>query len=90
MLDQLIASKGRTFVGTYHSTFTGYINRMRGYHSQKEKSEGYELGAIKSYYFTPKRKKHVMRTYAKVKGPFFAREFPVSWRDIDRGVGHLS
>jgi hypothetical protein len=27
MLDQLVASKGRTFVGLYYSTFTGYINR---------------------------------------------------------------
>ena len=28
MLDQRIASRGRTFVGSYFSKFTGYINRM--------------------------------------------------------------
>jgi len=90
MLDQLIASKGRTFVGTFHSTFTGYINRMRGYHSQKYQLEGYEIGAIKSYYFVPKDKKNVMLKYAPVKQAFFAREFPVAWRDIDKGIGNLS
>mmetsp|Transcript_27837 Transcript_27837/g.32953 ORF Transcript_27837/g.32953 Transcript_27837/m.32953 type:complete len:569 (-) Transcript_27837:98-1804(-) len=90
MLDQLIASKGRTFVGTYHSTFTGYIDRMRGYHAQKYKLQGYEMGTIESYYFVPVEKKSVYQKYAPVRGPFFSREFPVSWRDIDKGIGKLS
>jgi hypothetical protein len=30
MLEQIVAAKGRIFVGTWYSTFTGYINRMRG------------------------------------------------------------
>ena len=89
MLDQLVASRGKTFVGTFHSTFTGYINRMRGYHAEKDKLEGYELGKIDSYYFTPDSKKHEMRTYKAIKGPFFAREFPMSWRDIDKGISDL-
>jgi len=29
MIDQLIASRGRTFFGCWFSTFTGYINRLR-------------------------------------------------------------
>lgn len=29
MIDTIIASYGREFVGTYCSTFTGYINRLR-------------------------------------------------------------
>jgi len=36
MIDQLVASRGERFIGTYFSTFTGYINRLRGYHSQKK------------------------------------------------------
>jgi hypothetical protein len=36
MIDQLVASKGKHFIGQYYSTFTGYINRLRGYHSQKQ------------------------------------------------------
>jgi hypothetical protein len=35
MIDQLVCSRSEHFVGTYYSTFTGYINRLRGYHSQK-------------------------------------------------------
>ena len=83
MLDQLIASKGRTFVGTYYSTFTGYINRMRGYSSTKTNLEGSKEGIINSYYFVPKGRKEAMKHYTAVKGPYFAREFPTSWYDID-------
>jgi len=89
MLDQLIASKGRTFVGTYHSTFTGYINRMRGYHAQKYKLQGYEMGTIESYYFVPTDKRDIMLKYSPLKLPFYSREFPVSWRDIDKGIDSL-
>ena len=30
MIDTIVASRGRVFGGTFFSTFTGYINRMRG------------------------------------------------------------
>jgi hypothetical protein len=87
MLDQLVATKGRTFVGTYFSTFTGYINRMRGYHVDKGKTEGHELGKVNSYYFT---KKHdAMNHYTSFDHPLFAREFPFAWRDIDKGINML-
>jgi len=89
MLDQLIASKGRTFVGTFHSTFTGYINRMRGYHAQKYKLKGYDMGTIESYYFVPLGKKYIYQKYGPVKQAFYSREFPVSWRDIDKGIDIL-
>jgi len=89
MIDQLIASKGRTFVGTFYSTFTGYINRLRGYHASKRKLEGHEIGAIQSYYFLPEVKKHVMRKYAPVRLPLWSREFPSAWRDIDKSIGCL-
>ena len=36
MIDQLVASKGKHFIGQYYSTFTAYINRLRGYHAQKQ------------------------------------------------------
>jgi hypothetical protein len=86
MLDQLIASKSRTFVGTFHSTFTGYINRMRGYHSMQKKLPGHELGIIQSYYFNPDHQIEAMRKYRPIQRPFFSREFPVAWRDIDKGI----
>jgi hypothetical protein len=51
MIDQLVASKAHVFVGALYSTFTGYINRLRGYHAQQDKIEGYEEGKIRSYYY---------------------------------------
>lgn len=33
MVEQRVCSRGRVFFGTYYSTFTGYINRMRGAYS---------------------------------------------------------
>lgn len=90
MLDQRIASRGRTFIGTYYSTFTGYINRMRGYHSQKDKAEGYEKGNINSYFYVPKRNKLDMREYRPITPAMWAREFPLGWRDIDRGIEDIA
>lgn len=87
MIDQLVASRGRVFVGTFYSTFTGYINRVRGHHAQKDKAEGYELGIINSYYDIPLRTKNFLREYRPISPAMWAREFPVAWRDIDKGVG---
>lgn len=53
MLDQLVASKGRVFIGTWWSTLSGYVNRMRGYYIAKHKLEGYKDGTMESYYFFP-------------------------------------
>lgn len=86
MLDQLVSSRGRTFAGAYYSTFTGYINRMRGYHSQKLKLPGYEKGQINSFFYIPKRQKHSMKHYNSLTAPLWSREFPVAWRDIDHDL----
>ena len=77
MLEQLIASRGKVFVGTFYSTFTGYINRVRGYHSQKDKAPGYEKGEIDSYYYVPKQTKYAVKEYRSVAPPYWAREFPI-------------
>lgn len=85
LVDQLVAAKGRTFVGVWWSTFTGYINRIRGYHSQLEKAEGYETGKINSYYYVGDKYAH--REYRSISAfECWAREFPVGWRDIDKGL----
>ena len=84
MLDQRIASRGRIFFGAYFSTFTGYINRMRGYHSQKEKSPaGYLDGKLESYFYVPLDKREEIAEYSSLRGPLWGREFPTSWRQID-------
>jgi hypothetical protein len=86
MIDQLVASRGRVFFGCGFSTFTGYINRLRGYHADDDRSPGYELGIIPSFYYAPEEHFLRMQTYYPVKRPFWAREFPTSWRLIDTGV----
>lgn len=86
MLDQLIASKGRVFYGTWWSTLSGYVNRMRGYYIAKNKLDGYEDGTMESFYFYPEEKVNQMKQYMPVKKPIYMREFPTSWRDIDKGI----
>jgi hypothetical protein len=66
----------------------GYINRMRGYHSQKDRLLGWEIGQINSYYYLPEYK-YEMRSYMSIKEPMWGREFPVGWRDIDHDLPHV-
>jgi hypothetical protein len=87
MMDQRIASRGRKFFGCYYSTFTGYINRMRGYHSQKDRgNDGWEKGGINSWYYVPKENINVMRKYRAISPAMWSREFPVAWLDLDKGI----
>jgi GDP-fucose protein O-fucosyltransferase len=50
MIEQLVCAKGDKFVGTYYSTFTGYINRVRGYHAQKTGTSEARRGYLNSEY----------------------------------------
>ena len=74
MVDAIVASRGRAFVGTFYSTFSGYIFRMRGYQGMTKMSNWYN--------WNPKK-------YEMQKGKFtittssFEREYPVGWVDID-------
>lgn len=86
MIDQLVASKGRIFFGTWWSTLSGYVNRMRGYYIAKHQLPGHEDGTMESYYFVPKGRRDQMRAYKPVKKPIYMREFPTAWRDIDKGI----
>jgi len=74
MIDTIIASRGRTFGGTFFSTFSGYINRMRGYHGMTMKD---------SYYsFLPK--KTITHEWPEHKsGTIFSHEWPNGWVGID-------
>ena len=70
MLDQLVASKGRVFIGTFFSTLLGYINRMRGYYMTKHKIDGYLEGVMESYYFTPVSESYNMLLMTLVEHTF--------------------
>merc|ERR1740139_1261709 len=87
MLDQLISTKSRIFYGTWRSTFSGYINRIRGYFSTKYQLPGHEEGLINSsWYFVPEEYMKEMHIFWPPRKPFFMREFPTAWRNIDNGI----
>jgi hypothetical protein len=87
LVEQLVAARAETFIGCYMSTFSAYINRLRGYHSQKKKSPGgWELGVINSWYYAPLDKRKVYRKYHPIDEHLFAEEYPIAWRDIDYNV----
>jgi hypothetical protein len=91
MIDQLVASRGRIFFGCYHSTFTGFIVRMRGYHSTRDKAQGYEMGLLpKTFYYSGKNEKNTYQQYGPLSPPYYSKEFPTSWRDIDKGIEELA
>ena len=101
MIDQVVAAKGRVFFGSFQSTFSGYANRIRGYYSTFNMLPGYEDGGTQSYYFAAADHQASLRTWAKaevadvmthytnIAQPVWEREFPVSWRDIDKGIDLL-
>jgi len=89
MIDQLVASRSRIFFGCWFSTFTSYINRIRGYHADREKLDGFAKGAIDSYYYALPEHKYKMLEYWPLTGAFHSREFPISWRNIDHGIEEL-
>lgn len=78
MVEIAVASRGRLFVGTWHSTFSGYIMRLRGY---------YGVSKVSNYYsYRPRR--FVMHKWVYPDGSFEAREFPIAWLGID-GDAHV-
>lgn len=70
MIDTIVASRGRAFAGTYYSTFSGFINRMRGYHGMSMKHSKYGFDA----------KYDVMDHWAV---SVWMNEFPSGWVGID-------
>jgi len=73
MIEQIVAANGETFIGTWWSTFTGYINRMRGY-----------MGRVDRSFYYPKNFKNEMQKWAEPTGGGWWREWPTAWTDIDR------
>jgi len=84
LVEQLVASRSRVFVGTFYSTFSSYVGRLRGYYSVKEKQDGYTTGGLLNTYYLPGKFKREMRLYKAIQMPFYARDYPTAWRDIDR------
>jgi hypothetical protein len=64
---------------------------MRGYHSVLNNMPGSEKGVLPdTYYYVTTDKRDILHTYAALNGPFFNREFPTSWRDLNRGIDKMA
>jgi GDP-fucose protein O-fucosyltransferase len=74
MIDTIVASRGRAFAGTWFSTFSGYINRLRGYHG---------MSMMDSWYsYLPK--KTAVHEWKVVDDFAYAFEWPDGWVGIDK------
>ena len=73
MIDQIVCTRGKMFVGTWFSTFTGYITRMRGYLGYKDTSVYFGDLAHRDRF-----QKHELPMF-----PYYMREWNVSWDGID-------
>jgi GDP-fucose protein O-fucosyltransferase len=90
MIEQLVCAKGDKFVGTYYSTFTAYINRIRGYHAQKSRSEDALNGVLNSEYMGHDGAYRTsLRAYTSARRDFWSREWPIAWRDIDHDMDQI-
>ena len=77
MIDTIVASHGRAFAGTWFSTFTGYINRLRGY-------LGHSI--TNSWYGWLPRKDAMQEFSFPGEGKYdnyVAKEWPIGWVAID-------
>lgn len=77
MIEQVIGSGAENFVGTYFSTLTGYITRLRGY-----------LGKNPGYYFNREYKSELQDPEANfyARPLFYMREWPVAYQGLDDAV----
>ncbi len=72
MMESIVCSRAEAFAGTFHSTFTGFIHRLRGYH-----------GLGESTYYHSNHLLNSMRLKKSV-GHGFSREWRAGWTD-DQG-----
>lgn len=74
MVEQVIATGAREYVGTYFSTFTGYITRLRGY-----------LGKNPGWYFLEGYKDILQPGKGSFysTNTFYVQEWPVAYQRID-------
>jgi len=89
MVEQLICARAEIFVGTWKSSFSSYIHRLRGYYSPliKDEDTNEEEGSLNnSFYASPVAQQQEMSVYQAIRRPFNEREFPIAWRDIDHDV----
>ena len=78
MVEQVVASHGRTFHGTLYSTFSGYILRLRGYRAKR--------GASLAAWELPLSGERTSSAFSKAwpsQPDFWRREWTIGWEGID-------
>ena len=73
MIESIVCSRAKIFAGTFYSTFTGYIHRLRGYHGLGEDT----------YYHSHKRVFALQSN--KSLGNGWTREWRTGWTDDEYG-----
>jgi len=73
MIEVLVASQGRHFVGTYFSSFSAYIGRLRGY-------KGIDRQLMT---YSHLERMNATHEFVWPKSSYSAREFPLGWVGID-------
>jgi hypothetical protein len=74
MVESIVCSRAEVFAGTFFSSFTGYIHRLRGYHGIGEQSYYHSNGRVEAL----RMKKSV--------GHGFSREWRAGWTDDEGGL----
>jgi hypothetical protein len=77
LVDTLVASRGTVFAGTWFSSFSGYIARLRGY---------FGMSKFSTYYSWLERKYFMHKWMDAWEGSLWAREYPTAWTSIDGDV----
>ncbi|KAH8046788.1 hypothetical protein JL721_12313 [Aureococcus anophagefferens] len=72
-VDVLVASQGATFTGSWFSTFTSFIHRLRGYGGFRDADS----------YFTAPDRWAAFQGFERIRSPLYMREWPMAWRGID-------
>ncbi len=73
MVEQIVCARSQVFIGTWFSTFSGYITRMRGYYGADHRSNWYHY----------QLRKDSFQTEFFPRDPWYVREWPTGWVDID-------
>merc|ERR1712048_1206622 len=75
MIESIVAAHGRTFTGTFKSSFTAYIYRLRMYYGKPAES---------NFYHTPGKETILHDLETNMSGyDLWMREWPLCCRDID-------
>ena len=75
MVEQVVLAHGRTFTGTWFSTFSAYACRLRGYYGRHPDDT--------CYVYAPDNKRFDFAQWKMPSHAFYPREWALAWEGID-------